>query len=110
MLLIPETIERLIGRGVKVDTGADTLILRKGFISVILKVDYWRDGLVCFRIVKGKLLMRILSMLGIVPSGGGRLCLDFSRDYPGMVVEDARVTDRGLLLHITFEEGRELGF
>ncbi len=110
VLLTPETLESLIGRGVKVSVESGVLTLRKGFLSVALSPDYWRDGYICFRIVRGGFILRVLSLLGVVSLENGRLCLDFSRHYPGVVIEDARVTDGGLLLRITFGRERELGF
>ena len=110
VLLTPETLESLIGRGIDVSIRSGALVLRKGLLSIALEPDYWRDGIVCFRITGGRILAGILSLLGVLSLKGGRLCLDFSERYPEVEVEDARITDEGLLLRITFGGERELGF
>ncbi len=56
------------------------------------------------------MLVRVLSMLNVLPLRDGRICLDLSERYPEVEIEDVRITDEGLLLRITFGGGRELGF
>ncbi|GEM_PF-2893134 len=110
VLLTPETLESLVGRGVRISICSGAILLRRGPVYIALKPDFWRNGAICFRIVRGKIVAAVLSVLGIVPLKGGRLCLDFSKHYPGIEIEDVRISDGGLLLQITFEGGRELGF
>ncbi len=110
VLLTPQTLQSLIGRGIDVCIRSGALLLRKGLLSIALEPDYWEGGAICFRVVKGRMLVRVLSMLNVLPLRDGRICLDLSERYPEVEIEDVRITDEGLLLRITFGGGRELGF